>query len=92
MIEEIVPRVGSFFGGGEVGGGGVKGRWYFTLNEQVLLGPASALLRSNVIFFHILTFRNIVHDVKVVDRCLATTLLVSWQQVDKVWLVSLSTY
>lgn len=58
------------------------GWWYFTLKEQVFLGPASALLWGNIIF-HILTFRNIVHDVKVVDRCLATTPLVSWQQVDK---------
>lgn len=59
-----------------------QGWWYFTLKEQVFLGPASALLWGNTIF-RILTFRNIVHDVKVVDRCLATTPPVSWQQVDK---------
>lgn len=58
------PLAGRFHGTHREGG--------FAVREQVWPGPASALLWGNTILY-ILTFRNIVHDVKVVERCLAST-------------------
>lgn len=60
----IRPLAGRFHGTHRQGG--------FAVREQVWPGPASALLWGNTILY-ILTFRNIVHDVKVVERCLAST-------------------
>lgn len=65
LLTLLISRLAGRFHGTHRQGG-------FAVREQVWPGPASALLWGNTILY-ILTFRNIVHDVKVVERCLAST-------------------